>query len=143
MSNKILDEDQIRYLNYETFANPYCWFWGIRMPLIFVEQAVKTHPMVKDCFVHIHKDSDVNPELLLIIELEDYEKTKKEMRLLKDFTIIKGSIKILKEIKDVIKKNSSDFIGLNNVDYFLSINQFERGVSRASTFTLDTWILTI
>jgi hypothetical protein len=111
-----MDAGKMKILKFKSFANPYCWFWGIRMPLLFVEQGIKTHPMVRDCFVHVHKDSDVNPELLLVIELEDYEKAKEELYLTKDFSVTKGSLKVFKEIRDVIKKNSSDFIGLHEVD---------------------------
>jgi len=108
-------QGQVHTLNFKTFANPYFWFWGLKLPLIFVEQAVKTHPMISDCFIHIHQDSDVNPELFLLIELKDYEATKKKLNILDDFIIAKGTISLYKELRDLIKKNTSDFIELNDV----------------------------
>ena len=114
--------NQVKILNSTTFANPYFWFWGLRLPLLYVEQAVKTHPMVEDCFVYIHQDSDVNPQLLLVIEIKDYLEVKRKMDLLDDFIVVRGSMNIFKEIRDAIKKNSSDFIELHDVS-FLSSNQ--------------------
>jgi hypothetical protein len=108
-------QGRVHTLNFKTFANPYFWFWGTKLPLILVEQAVKTHPMISDCFIHIHQDSDVNPELFLLIELKDYEATKIKLNILDDFIIAKGTISLYKELRDLIKKNTSDFIELNDV----------------------------
>ena len=102
-----MDQSQVKILNFETFANPYFWFWGLRLPLHFVEQSVKTHPMVSDCFLHIHQDSDVNPEMTLIVELSDYNLAKEKLGISEEFLVTKGPVKFYREIRDVIKKNSS------------------------------------
>jgi len=114
-----MNKGKVQILNFRTFANPYFWFWGLRLPLIFVEQAVKTHPMISDCFIHIHQDSDVNPELFLLVELEDYNTTKTKFNILDDFIVTQGAQSLYKEIRDIIKKNTSDFIELNDVDYII------------------------
>ena len=116
-----MDQNKVKILNYETFANPYFWFWGLRLPLLFVEQAVKTHPMVSDCFVHIHQDSDVNPEITLIVELSDYQAAKSKLEISEDFFVVKGPVNFYREIRDVIKKNSSDFIELHEVIFIFFI----------------------
>lgn len=108
--NRIQDNEGVLRLKFDYFPNTYLRFWGIKIPILYIESLAQTYQNVNKCFVHISVESNVHPEIILILEMDNLENVNNDCQIIKK----EGDLK--KDLKALIKNNLSDFIEIETVN---------------------------
>lgn len=109
VNRRIKNNKEFVRMDSDSFINPYLQFWGLKLPLIFIEQTLIAHPEIDQCFVHISEESNNHPSIVIIIQKPKLDGQEKEL-------IYDCSPTLRKEIKSLIKHEVLDIIEIDKVN---------------------------
>lgn len=126
LSNKLQLNGEVISLNPEHQANPYIRFWGVKAPLLRVEQVIESHSLVRKCLAHVTSLVYPCPEIVLVLELEPSffknQSISGDVKSKESLGSVSEADSLLKkELTQMLKNHLTDSITLQEVSFFIFV----------------------